>query len=81
VEANIYGFPLEDSSKKFNLVGMSGLIKSINNNSIQYDIDTTMGQSGSPIMIEYASHEHIAIGIHTGKDDADAYNSGCLITN
>jgi V8-like Glu-specific endopeptidase len=32
---------------------MKGLIKSIENNVVQYDVDTTNGQSGSPILVEY----------------------------
>jgi V8-like Glu-specific endopeptidase len=39
-----------------------------------------MGQSGSPILIEYINKEYLAIGIHSGKDNEQLYNSGCLIT-
>ena len=59
---------------------MKESVKSIKNDIIEYDIDTTVGQSGSPILIEFTSGEYLAIGIHSGKDDRALYNSGCLIT-
>lgn len=36
---------------------------------VLYNIDTSMGQSGSPIMMEYITGEYITIGIHSGKDN------------
>lgn len=70
INISIYGFPSSDTNSS-KLIGMSGAVTSISDNKIQYDIDTTFGQSGSPLILEYAHGLPIAIGIHLGKDDKD----------
>lgn len=51
---------------------MSGFINSFTYSRLFYSIDTSGGQSGSPIL----DSNNIAIGIHTRAIDGNGYNSG-----
>ena len=83
-ECFIYGYPgeyINDSTGVAQLYGMSGNYSLINNNKynnelIYYDnIDTSGGQSGSPIFI----YNNCIIGIHTmGNDFGDNKNYACI---
>lgn len=61
--------------------GMKGPLKEIRQSIVLYDIDTESGQSGSPILLEYAQNLYFVIGMHLGKHNEDDFNSGLLITN
>lgn len=69
----ISGYPGEHRYEQYE---MSGLIDDYSEKKLYYKIDTSGGQSGSPIL----NSDNIAYGIHCYSEE-DGYNSGTRITH
>lgn len=73
----ISGYPYGDGLiHDFRQLTMSGTISSFTDRRLYYTVDTTGGQSGSPIL----GANHVAYGIHTHGTNNGTYNSGTRIT-
>lgn len=68
----ITGYP---AGYQYHQYTMSGIITNCDNNMLYYQIDTTGGQSGSPI---YSNN--IVYGIHVNGENSNNENSGTRIT-
>jgi hypothetical protein len=67
--------------KDHRYMGISGAVTSVENRSINYNIDTSRGQSGAPISINDPAtlgNSHIAIGIHNKAAVIEEANKGTL---
>jgi len=76
----ICGYPFE---KNYQMWGMGGPIQNITTYEYYYEIDTTGGQSGSPIIRpDYVGNGVYGsvLGIHTGYGGDFAKNRGVRIT-
>lgn len=83
LECSIYGYPgyIKNVENKLQY-GMSGLI-SLNENTslIKYEIDTSMGQSGSSIYYHsLLEDKYFTIGVHVRGFLEKGYNEGTLLT-
>ena len=75
---SVTGYPVEKSSQMWS---MSGNIASSSSNKLYYSIDTTGGQSGSPIYWRDSEYGHMGVGIHAyGVTSSSSKNSGTRIT-
>jgi V8-like Glu-specific endopeptidase len=63
------GYPLEGSHRMYT---EQGNIISTTTDLVYYDLDTTGGQSGSPIMIYNGDH-YVVVGIHHGEYPSENY--------
>ncbi len=75
----ITGYPGEKAGKMHT---MEGALHRIQDDRLFYDIDTTAGQSGSSIYLNYGGG-YTCAGVHTqgwGSDPYQMYNSGAHIT-
>lgn len=63
------GYPIEGSHRMYT---EQGNIISNTTDLVYYDLDTTGGQSGSPIMI-YNGNQYIVVGIHHGEYPSENY--------
>ncbi|HQS84112.1 MAG: hypothetical protein B7Y25_04220 [Alphaproteobacteria bacterium 16-39-46] len=73
---NITGYPGEKNGQMYT---MAGELKGVNGGQLFYDVDTSAGQSGSPVWIQ-KDHKYICIGIHTMGRKTDRFNSGTYLT-
>lgn len=76
-DITIVGYPGEYYRQMW---GMSGKVKRNTIHKIYYDIDTTPGQSGSPVYQYNSEYGYVAIAIHTNGSSSITTNSGTRIT-
>ncbi len=81
-DVNIVGYPSKEYIFPLWQHEMSGKIYGATDPLIAYYIDTTNGQSGSPVYeIDSNNGNPYAIGIHTGGWDDGSFNRGTRVTN
>jgi V8-like Glu-specific endopeptidase/Ran GTPase-activating protein (RanGAP) involved in mRNA processing and transport len=79
---NVTGYPADKVEKKkyqYEMWGMEGSPKEINQNFITYEIDTYSGQSGSGVWYRKAD-DYFVVGIHVLGDPVLGRNKATLLT-
>lgn len=76
--ATVTGYP--GKSLQGQMWKMAGNITSCTSTRLEYQIDTTGGQSGSPVYYYTSDSGYVAIGIHTAEYLNKDYNLGTRIT-
>jgi V8-like Glu-specific endopeptidase len=80
-ECSIFGYPgLINEEVNDCLYGTSGKV-SVNENRLEYTVDTSAGQSGSIIYYPLNENKCCSIGVHVKKNLNRGCNSGILLTS